>query len=66
MTRDLQRDLEICRNAKRDTLTFAIECREGWLHAVLRAIEAEERIDRLEHELRMIHDHYRGGDGPNG
>lgn len=36
---------------------FITAAREGWPHAIHRALEAEERVDRLEHELRMLQDH---------
>lgn len=36
---------------------FVCEAREGWPYAIRQLMAAENRIDRLEHELRMLQDH---------
>ncbi|PYI57049.1 hypothetical protein [Paenibacillus flagellatus] len=35
---------------------FVAASREGWPYAIRRAMQAEEKVDRLENELRMLQD----------
>lgn len=35
---------------------FIAEAREGWAHAIKRAQKAEEQVDTLIHEMRMLQD----------
>jgi hypothetical protein len=35
---------------------FIATARTGWPHAIQRALDAEERVDKLQHELRMLQD----------
>ncbi|MNO32460.1 hypothetical protein D3C76_224490 [compost metagenome] len=42
-------------NFKADTI-FTAAARTGWPEAIKRALAAEERVDKLEDELRMLHD----------
>lgn len=39
-----------------NNIVFVREARTGWPHAIQRALDAEERVDKLEHELRMLQD----------
>lgn len=46
------REFPNCEN----NIVFVREARTGWPHAIQRAFAAEERVDKLERELRMLHD----------
>ena len=35
-------------------LRFAVEAREGWPHAIRRALAAEAEIDRLRNEIQIL------------
>lgn len=35
---------------------FIVEARVGWPHAIRRAIIAEEQVDKLQEEIRQLHD----------
>ncbi|MGN7457868.1 hypothetical protein ACTHPH_23910 [Paenibacillus pasadenensis] len=35
---------------------FIVEARVGWPHAIRRAIAAEAQVDKLQEEIRLLHD----------
>ena len=58
--RDLQRDLEICERAEwNNDKQFIAEAREGWPHAIRRAIAAEKRVAELEAENERLREQLR-------
>lgn len=61
--RDLEADLAICEAASHSHVRFTkfvVEARVGWPHAIRRAIAAEERADKLQEEIRLLHDAMHG------
>lgn len=73
--RDLQKDLELCNEFKREIIDklpkyevadilkleradlinrFHKECREGWPHAIERALEAEKHVTELENQIDIL------------
>lgn len=52
--RDLEADLAVCANAS--SPEFMTAAPVGWPEAIKRALTAEERVDKLEDELRMLQD----------
>lgn len=58
--RDLQRDLEICERAEwNNDKQFIAEAREGWPHAIRRALAAEKRVAELEAENARLREQLR-------
>lgn len=49
------------RKPRRYDAKFIAEAREGWPHAIKRALEAEEEVDQLKHEMRMLQDELNRG-----
>lgn len=41
---------------QREDAKFVSAARTGWPEAIRRALASEERVDKLENELRMLHD----------
>lgn len=69
MTRDLESDLQACLQLLEglgEVPAGPLTIIDAFAHALERALAAEDRVEKLERELRLIHDHYQGGDGPNG
>lgn len=45
-----------------DDAYFIVEAREGWAYAIRRAMEAEDKIDRLRNELNILQQQVHGSE----
>lgn len=53
--RDLEADLRLSEQLQVTSNLLSVVC-SAWSEAIKRAIAAEDRVDKLEDEIRLLHD----------